>query len=280
MAISSKGGRWCNVDIAGIIDLETYPLDQPERAGWQALVARCRTELAEQGMFDLAGFMRPAARAQALAELVPVIETAAFTHARRHNIYFRNEVEGLAPDHPALAIVETKSHTICGDQMAGSVVERLYEWPPFARFLAAVMDKPVLFTMADPLARVNTMGYRMGEALNWHFDRSEFTTTLLLQSPQAGGEFVFCRDLRSAADPNYAGVAQLLAGHNPAVQQLRLAEGALNVFRGKNTAHRVTPVMGDRMRVISVFSFFDRPGVMFTDEERLGFYGRATPRTL
>ena len=280
MAISSKGGRWCNVDIAGIIDLETYPLDQPERAGWQALVARCRTELAEQGMFDLAGFMRPAARAQALAELVPVIETAAFTHARRHNIYFRKEVEGLAPDHPALAIVETKSHTICGDQMVGSVVERLYEWPPFARFLAAVMDKPALFTMADPLARVNTMGYRMGEALNWHFDRSEFTTTLLLQSPQAGGEFVFCRDLRSAADPNYAGVAQLLAGHNPSVQQLRLAEGALNVFRGKNTAHRVTPVTGDRMRVISVFSFFDRPGVMFTDEERLGFYGRATPRTL
>lgn len=267
------------MDIADIIDLTRYPLDRPDSAPWQAFVAECRAELAEQGMFDLAGFMRPAARAQALAELVPVIETAAFTHARRHNIYFRKEVEGLAPDHPALVMAETKSHTICGDQMTGSVVERLYEWPPFAQFLAAVMDKPLLHTMADPLARVNTMGYRKGEALNWHFDRSEFTTTLLLQSPLAGGEFVFRRDLRSADDPNYTGVARMLAGHDPAVQQIRLAEGALNVFRGKNTAHRVTPVEGDQMRVISVFSFFDRPGVMFTEEERLGFYGRANPLT-
>jgi len=279
MGTSSKAGRWFNVDIADIIDLGCFPLDQPGSAVWQALVADCRHALAEQGMFDLAGFLRPEARARAVAELLPVIESAAFTHARRHNIYFRNEVEGLAPDHPALLLAETRSHTICGDQMTGGLVEQLYEWPLFAQFLAAVMDKPVLYTMADPLARLNTMGYRTGEALNWHFDRSEFTTTLLLQAPLAGGEFVFRRDLRSADDPNYDGVAKMLTGHDPEVRQIRLSEGALNVFRGKNTAHRVTPVEGAQMRIISVFSFFDRPGVIFTEEERLGFYGRAKPLT-
>ena len=265
------------MNIADIIDLTRYPLHRPGSGAWRRMVDQCRAELARQGMFDLIGFMQPAARDQAIAELQPVIEAAAFTHARRHNIYFRNAVEGLAPDHPALAMNETKSHTICGDQMAGSLVVRLYDWPGFAQFMAAVMDKPVLYTMADPLARVNAMGYRAGESLNWHFDRSEFTTTLLLQSPLAGGEFEFRRDLRSATDPNYDGVAKLLTGQDPGVRRIRLTAGALNVFRGRDTAHRVTPVEGAQMRIICVFSFFDRPGVNFTAEERLGFYGRSEP---
>ena len=49
----------------------------------------------------------------------------------------------------------------------------------------------------------------------------------------------------------------------------------LNVFRGKNTAHRVTPVEGGTDRMIAVFSFYDRPGVRMTAEEQKGFYGRA-----
>jgi len=36
----------------------------------------------------------------------------------------------------------------------------------------------------------------------------------------------------------------------------------------------VTPVVGETERIIAVFSYFDHPGVAFSDEERLGFYGR------
>jgi hypothetical protein len=150
----------------------------------------------------------------------------------------------------------------------------LYENPDFARFLAAVMDKPALYPMRDPLARLNVMGYHAGEALNWHFDRSEFTTTLLLQAPEAGGEFVYRTDLRGDEDPNYAGVADLLEGRDDRVQTMSLSPGTLNVFRGKNTPHRVTPVQGDTARIIAVFSYFDRPGVMFSPAEQRGFYGR------
>jgi hypothetical protein len=53
--------------------------------------------------------------------------------------------------------------------------------------------------------------------------------------------------------------------------------GALNVFFGKNTAHRVTTVEGSHERMIAVFSFYDRPGVVFSDSENLGFYGRTAP---
>ena len=147
---------------------------------------------------------------------------------------------------------------------------------PPVTFLAATMGKDALFPARDDLARVNVMAYREGEALNWHFDRSEFTTTLLLQAPDQGGEFIYRSDLRSDSDPNYDGVARLLRGEDPEVKSLNLTAGTLNVFRGKNTAHKVGTVKGARERMIAVFAYFDRPGVVYSREDQMGFYGRTS----
>lgn len=256
------------------LDLGRYPLERPGSGDWQALVEQSAAALEADGMFDLEGLLRPAAIERAVAEVAPVLARDAFTHARRHNIYFRRNVTEVPPDHPALTEFETVNRTICADQMPGSLITAVYEYRPLIDFLARVMGKEQLFVMDDPLARVNVMSYREGEALNWHFDRSEFTTTLLLQAPEVGGEFEYARDLRSADDPNYDGVGRLLHGEMP-TRKNGLAPGTLNVFRGRNTAHRVTPVEGGRARIIAVFSYYDRPGVTFSTEERNGFYGRA-----
>lgn len=256
-----------------LIDLDTYPLDKPESAGWAELVRSCQASLDRDGLFNLPGFVRSQALEEAVAALKPVLSQDAFFHARRHNIYFKPRIDGLDPQHPALSEFETSNRTVCADQMGNNGVLQLYEWAPFARFLAAVMERPNLFTMADPLARVNVMGYSEGQALNWHFDRSEFTTTLLMQAPDAGGAFEFVRDLRSDTDPNYDGVADLLTD-KITPSQMALEPGTLNVFKGKNTAHRVTPVQGDQDRIIAVFSYYEQPGVLFSDQERIGFYGR------
>ena len=152
---------------------------------------------------------------------------------------------------------------------------RVYDWLPLPAFVARVLDKPRLFLMDDPLAKVNVLAYRPGEALNWHFDRSQFTTTLLIRAAEAGGEFEYRSGLRSDTDPNYDGVATMLRGEDPDVSRMSLAAGTLNVFAGKNTAHRVTPVQGTRNRVVAVFSYYDNPGVAFSSAERMGFYGRA-----
>ncbi|MEI2686156.1 MAG: hypothetical protein V9G14_07670 [Cypionkella sp.] len=153
---------------------------------------------------------------------------------------------------------------------------QLYDWPHFATFLAATMGKDRLYTMADKLAAVNAMTYREGEALNWHFDRSEFTTTLLLQAPDRR------RRLRIPHRPAQRFRSQLRWRRPPAARpRPRVCNPSPSsparstCFAGKNTAHRVTPVQGNTNRIITVFSFFDRPGVVFTPEEQIGFYGRA-----
>ena len=97
--------------------------------------------------------------------------------------------------------------TLCGDQIVGNPVIDLYDWAPFAAFLAATMDKPTLYRMDDPIARVNIQSTREGEGLNWHFDRSEFTTTILLQAPLKGGELEYRTEVRGPGNPNYDGEA-------------------------------------------------------------------------
>lgn len=258
-----------------VIDLDGFPIDRPASDGYAALVARCRDELGRDGMFNLTGFLKPEAAPAVAAEMAPVLAAKAFTHTRSHNIYFEPEMPGLAADHPALTPCTTTNHTVCADQIAGSMVMDVYRYAPLLRFLAETMDKERLYLMADPLARVNVMTYRAGDGLDWHFDRSEFTTTLMLQGSESGGAFEYRSDLRTADDPNYAGVGRLLKGEDPDVRLLALSPGTLNIFRGKNTAHRVTPVAGARARMIAVFSYYDRPDVNFSQEERIGFYGRA-----
>lgn len=258
-----------------ILNLDKYPLDREGSPQWQALVDRSVAELEATGMFNLEDFLLPGVAHQAALEIAPLMATQSHTHRRVHNIYFQREIPGLDKDHPALRKVETINHTICADQMAHSLVLAIYEYAPFARFLAVTMGKPSLHMMQDPLARANVMAYRQGEALNWHFDRAEFTTTLLLQAPQTGGEFEYRSNLRSDNDPNFSGVASLLEGRDPEVKRIPLQPGTLSVFRGKNTAHRVTTVQGNVDRMIAVFSYYEKPGVMFSAEEQMGFYGRA-----
>ena len=256
-----------------LVNLEKYPLDRLDSSAGQRLVAQCIDDLEHKGMFTLKGFMRREIIDKILPDLLQKIKHESFLHTREHNIYFSDDLADIPVDHPALARVKTINHTLCGDQLAEPLLA-VYRWSGLTEFLARVMDKPKLYPMDDPLACANILGYYEGEGLNWHFDRSEFTTTLLLQAPLEGGDFQYRRGLRSEQDPNYEGVARLLRGEDNEVASLKLGAGDLNVFKGKNTAHRVSPPGGSLARLVTVFSYYETPGKRFSDEENMGFYGR------
>jgi hypothetical protein len=258
-----------------VLDLDRYPIDQADAAA--ELIQQCRSDLATHGMFNLEGFVLPGAIERAAQEIAPLALREGFTHQRSHNVYFLDTVTGLSEDHPALTRFQTINHTLCGDQLTGSIVERIYEWPPLIEFIARVLEVPRLYLMDDPLARINILEYRPGEALNWHFDRSRYTTTLLIQAAEKDGEFQYCSNFRSDDDPNYEGVGRLLCGNGADIRVNPLSAGTLNIFAGKNTLHRVSTVRGARSRLVAVFSYYDRPGVSFSEQERRGFYGRSAP---
>ena len=272
LANDANAGRSAMADL---LDLERFPIDQPTTPQFKALVRQCQDELDREGMFNLPGLVRPDVVRKCAATMQPLLDSQSFTHKRFHNVYFLKKVPGLDPDHPALATVETVNHTLCGDQIQDSAIDQIYRWEPVAAFLATVMGMEKLFVMDDLLAGANVISYRAGETLNWHFDRSQFTTTLLIQAPEVGGEFMYRSNLRSETDPNYDGVARLLRGEDDQVRKLMVTPGTLNVFKGRNTLHRVNPPAGTKDRIIAIFSYYDRPGVRFSPDESIGFYGRA-----
>lgn len=67
----------------------------------------------------------------------------------------------------------------------------------------------------------------------------------------------------------------MLQGQDSEVCVNPLAEEALDVVAGKNTLHRVSAVRGASSRLIAVYSFYVQPGVLFTTEELIAFYGRS-----
>jgi hypothetical protein len=88
------------------------------------------------------------------------------------------------------------------------------------------------------------------------------------------GEFQYRSGLRSEHDPNCDGVGRLIRGEDPRVSVQTLAAGTPNIFAGRNTAHRVTPVAGETSRIVAVLSYYEMPGFNFCSAERIGFYGR------
>jgi len=86
--------------------------------------------------------------------------------------------------------------------------------------------------------------------------------TLTLQSPEDGGVFEMSPNIRSAENPNLEGLAKLLKGDHSTVKQFDREDGALMMFRGCHSAHRVTEVRGNRPRLMCVMVYEDRPGVV------------------
>jgi hypothetical protein len=83
------------------IDIDRYPIDREESAEYSGLVLDCKTQLRDQGSFNLEGFLRPGAIDRAVHELEPLVASGGFRHARRHNIYFKDDIPGLPGEHPA-----------------------------------------------------------------------------------------------------------------------------------------------------------------------------------
>lgn len=255
-----------------ILDLDRYPL--LDVAGRAAVLARARAGLAEDGCAVLPGFVRAAAVARMAAEAEATIGRA---HRRDLMLraYDRESDDPLPADHPGRRQHPYCMHVTAMDRLdpAGEI-RLLYAWDGLTGFIRDMLDEPCLYRCADPLlsCAITLMG--AGDQHGWHFDGNDFVITLLLQQPEAGGEFEFAPGIRQEGD---AAVAAAMEGRSPRLRRPPVEAGTLVVFRGKDSLHRVTPVVGRRRRVIAVFSYDRRPDMMFTAQNRLQAVGRTEP---
>lgn len=264
-------------DYADVIDLEKYPIDDLGSARGRELVATCRAELAATGACNLAGFVTPAAIAT-MVTLAKRLAVNAWTSGRPHTVYFEPVDSAVPAEHPTAHLVRSVKHGIAYDYIPQDApLRRLYASDDLMHFIAAVLQKPVLYRSADPLDALQITLMGEGDELGWHFDRSEFSITVMYQMPEAGGEFRYYPNLRAEGDPNYPGVQDALQGTRDGEMLLPSAPGALAFFHGRNALHRVTPVVGATPRINSVLTYGERSDMRLNELTSRLFYGRYAP---
>ncbi|MBX9723147.1 MAG: hypothetical protein K2X81_17220, partial [Candidatus Obscuribacterales bacterium] len=139
------------------------------------------------------------------------------------------------------------------------------------------LGKEELFRYGDPMGALNIAVMKDGDYLRWHFDQTDFVTTILLTSPEAGGEYEFVPMIKSAENPNYDAVKAILKGSREGVIKLDIEPGSLVLFEGRNSIHRVTRIVGDKLRLIALLGFDTKPGTVSSEYLRKIRYGRTQP---
>ena len=259
---------------ADLVDLDRYPVHELESAAGSQLLERCREDMARSGAARLDGFVRPEAVAQLAADasgLVPL----GFGNDDVHTVYFEDVDTSLPTDDPRRLLVRSAQKAVAMDRLPESFgVRRLYAWDDLTTFVAAALGKDRLYRSEDPLDGCNVTVYEEGDELGWHFDRSEFSVTLMIQPAEQGGVFEYVPAVRSADDERYAAVGAILAGEQKDVIELPSVPGTLAFFRGRYSLHRVTPVKGTRPRLNSVLTYASAPGHRLNPLTAKLFYGR------
>ena len=255
--------------LAEIIDLEQYRLNDP------SFRAASKQTLAENGVLIMPSFLRQAAITSIQIEGRENRHLAYYT-ADNHNIYLTPPDPDYPADHPRNREVASSKGCITTDQIPEeSALRTLYDAEEFRRFLCVVLGEDALYEYADPLASINLHYADEDQELGWHYDNSSFAITLMIQSPESGGVFEYVKDVRDAdsGDMNFELSGRILDGEIE-TKTLSMDAGALVMFRGRNSMHRVTPVTGNRTRMLVVLAYNTEPDISLSESARMTFFGR------
>ena len=234
----------------------------------------CKAQLDGTGALVMKNFLNADTVESLQNEARKVRPLAYFCH-QNHNAYLLDSDASLPQEH--IRNLEQVSDKGCvpHDQIPDdSPLRTLYEWPDFRVFLESVLDIAV-HPYTDTLSSININYYEQGQQLGWHYDNASFAITLMIQAPEAGGEFEYLEKLRNkeAGEQGYADTEAVIKG-NLKPKTLAMGDGALVLFRGRNSLHRVAPVSSDHARILVTLNFNTESGVMLSELVRMTFFGR------
>ena len=255
-----------------LIDEERYPI---EGAGSRTVVEAAQLGLDRDGVAVLDGFLRPEA-----VELI-CVETRELARTGHHSVVSGTPYLGLPDEtvplgHPARHEVRSALTAVAYDLFpTDAALRSLYEWDPLLEFIRRILAVDVLHRYADPFGALNLASMADGDELGWHFDQTDFVVSIALQSAERGGDFESATRIRSATDERYDAVAGVLAGSGGTpITTIPMRPGALMLFEGRHSMHRVTPVEGEVARHVALLAYDTRPDTNSSELLKLVRYGR------
>jgi hypothetical protein len=260
------------VDLAEVVDLGRYPVHDERRRA--TLVVSAAQQLTDRSVAVLPGFVRPAALERMVYDCDTLLPLAHRSESDA-SPYLSAPDPTLPPAHPRARHQASQVSTVAYDLVpATAPVRTLYESDVLLGFLAAVLGVDRLYRYDDPFGALNLSTMHAGDELAWHFDQTDFVTSLAVAAPDAGGAFEVAAQVRTSDDERYEQVAAVLDGDRSAVTHVEFRPGSLMLFAGRHSLHRVTAVEGARPRHVALLAYDTRPGTDSTDELKLARYGR------
>ena len=251
-----------------IIDLDRYPLDQLDSPKGKALVAQCQNDLNKQAASALQNFIRPEAVKRLTAEAETLIPSSYRFVGKPRQTY--PDADPAAELDPIAKSVRGMKHANSNNQVLNyqipnnSDLRVMFLWPQLCEFVRRVRRVETLYPSQCPHLGLTMKAAFEGDNDGWHYDPNDGVVTLLLQSPDEGGEFEYAPNIRDKTDENYEGVRRLF--ENPDKVGLRVNQdpGTLTFFNGRNSMHRVRQVgETSKPRIVGIFSFDQRPDQIF-----------------
>lgn len=258
-----------------LINLECYPIDI-EGHEREILVSRIHAELVEDGCAVVKGFLSSKG-IQELKIEAEGVSKCGHRSFNRTNPYFTKEDLRLPADDPRRAFFARSNNFIAADNFTKSgPLRTVHDFPAFDIFIKDCLKQERFYRYCDPLADVIINMTDAGNGFPWHFDTNNFTVTLAIQNAEVGGEFQYAPNIRVEGE-NFYEVRKVLDGLSNKVVTLELEPGDLQLFKGRYSLHRVTPLGGPTPRFVAIFSYVDEPDMVATPERCKQLYGRALP---
>ena len=257
---------------AGLVDTNLYPIFDKASVDF---FEDCKATYQSSGVLALSGFILPDAL-DLMAKQARDVEHLSYKKIKHHNAFLLDIDTEFDQQHPRNRQLVTTNSTIAdADIQSDSALRALYLCKELHIFIAYVIGKASVYPYEDTLSPLNIGVSRTGETLAWHFDTSDFATTLLLQASNDGGAFEYIPHTRSENNPGYEKVAKLLDGDQQGVEVLDAGPGTLVLFQGRHSIHRVSPVIGTKTRLVAILTYDEKPGQRMNAFTQKKFYGRA-----
>ena len=260
-----------------LINLKKYPIGQSGPKLY-TIINHINTDLEKDGCAIVKGFLTNLGIKELTKEADDVAHHAHHSSALT-NAYFTKDDPSLPKSHPRRQFFERSNAFIPADHFTKTgALRQIFDFPGFDEFIRRCLNEPKdrFFRYADPLADAIVNVSTEGNGFPWHFDTNNFTVTLSIQNAQVGGEFEYAPMIRKDHE-NFKEVKHVLSGRSELVKTISLEPGDLQLFKGRYSLHRVTPLKGQIPRYVAILSYVEQENMVGSLERTKQLYGRVLP---
>lgn len=258
----------------------------------QSEIRRARDQYQRTGAVVFHNFITDASLAASVQD-ARARQDDAFTTDDTHTAYLKSpDLQKFPRNSVYNHEMRTQVASIAFDELpTDSQLAALYRHPTLLQLVSSIVQK-TLYLSEDPLGCCSINVFRPNYHHSFHFDESEFSTTLMLQQAEDQGLFQYTHPLRKNAEnlvlSDLAAVIRQYDDRTaadfvewsdntptPVLHTLDFRPGTLSIFSGCRSLHRVSRVQGNKSRLVAVLTFASRPHFCNSARVQELFWGRS-----